>query len=94
MGCLRASREDGHRQVLSAILVRQPGGAEQGDQRLEVFPREVAELPGVAVAERLASWPQEGEAGVGDADADDPAVVGRAVAARSGRAAPACRAGG
>ena len=60
--------------------MRQPGGAEEGDQRLKVFPWEVGELPGVAVAERLPHLAQEGDAGGGDADADDPAVVGRAVA--------------
>src|SRR5262245_57347717 len=62
------------------VLVRQAGGAEQGGQVVEFLGRQVAELAGVAAADRLAQLVQQGEAGVGEADVDDAAVVGGAVA--------------
>src|SRR5262245_38501917 len=62
------------------IFVGQPGSAQEGDECFEVLVVQVAELPGVAVADRLPQVVQQLDAGGGDTDADDPAVVGRAVA--------------
>src|SRR5437588_328040 len=44
-------------------LVGKPGGAEEGDEGLEVLAGQVAELPGVAVADRLPHFVQQGDAG-------------------------------
>jgi len=57
--------------------VRPPGGAEQCDKFGEFFLRQMAQLPSVALANGIAQLAEQGEAGLRDADADDPAVIGR-----------------
>ena len=60
--------------------MRQPGGTEQSGQILEFFRRQVSQLPGVAGTQRLAQLAQQGQPSPGDADVNDTAVVGGAVA--------------
>src|SRR5579884_3820751 len=61
-------------------FVRQPGGPEQGGQLAQLRLGQVAELPQVAVADKAAQLFQQGQPRHGDADVDDAAVVGGAVA--------------
>lgn len=57
-----------------------PGGAKQSDKSIQVLAGQVRKLTGMAVANRLAHFVQEGQAHGRDADANNAAIVGRPVA--------------
>jgi hypothetical protein len=59
--------------------VRLTGGAEELDKGLKLRRAQVAELLGVAVANRLVEGFEKGEASFGDADLHDAAVVGHSL---------------
>jgi len=59
--------------------MRLTGGAEEVDKRLELVAGQMAELPLVTFADRLIELLEQRQAGVGDADLYDAAVVGHAL---------------
>src|SRR5262250_2990924 len=62
-------------------LMRAAGGGEQRDQFLQLFSRQMPELPHMALHQRLAQLAQQPQPRLGNANADDAAVVGRPLAA-------------
>src|SRR5258708_24755450 len=57
-------------------LVGATGGGEEGDQRLQLLPRQVSELSRMALHQRLAQFGQQCQPRNRDADPYDAAVVG------------------
>lgn len=53
------------------------GGAKEGNQCFEILPEKVGALGGGAVRDRVGQVAQPGDANGSNADADDPAMVGR-----------------
>lgn len=60
--------------------MRLAGGAQKGNKIAQRLGRQVAKLPRVALADRFLQIAQEGDSRDGDANTDDAAVVGGAVA--------------
>src|SRR5581483_1634617 len=56
-------------------FVRQTSGTEQRGQILNFFAGQMAQLPGMALADRLVQRLQKGQSGFRDADMHHPAIV-------------------
>ena len=64
----------------SHFFVRQAAGAQEIDERFELGGREVPKLNLMALADRFIQLLKQGEAGLGDADLHDAAIVGHSLA--------------